>query len=166
MQPPVLIVGAGPTGLTLALSLLTNGVSVRIIRKESTFAVGSRGSGIQPRTQELLKLFNIWSDMERRAFPPSLLKFHSAPEGPQPLQTVEMSVEMDSKPEYYRINTRYLGQGAQEEIYRAHLKDRFNVEVELGTEFRSLEQHPDYIVAHLVKHTPDGGEVPEEARFS
>ncbi|KAG7094588.1 hypothetical protein E1B28_005413 [Marasmius oreades] len=165
-QPPVLIAGAGPTGLSLALTLLTNGVPVRIIRKESTFAVGSRGSGVQPRTQELLKLFNIWDDMENHAIRAYLLEFHSSPQGPQPLRTTELSAEIDPKPEYYRINARGLDQDVQEEIYRAHLKDRFSVEVELGTEFRALEQHSDYVVAHLVKHTSDDREVSEEARFS
>ncbi|KAG7094589.1 hypothetical protein E1B28_005414 [Marasmius oreades] len=166
MQPPVLIVGAGPTGLSLALALLTNGVPVRIIRREVTFAVGTRGAGIQPRTQELLKLFNIWDDMEKGTFPLGPLIFHSSPERPQPLRIEDMSAEMDPKPEYYRINPRLLRQEIQEEIYRAHLKDRFNVEVELGTEFLSLTQHSDHVLARLVKHTADGGEVFEEARFA
>ncbi|KAF9259567.1 hypothetical protein L218DRAFT_657286 [Marasmius fiardii PR-910] len=165
-QPPVLIVGAGPTGLSLALTLLTNGIPVRIIRKENNFAVGSRGAGIQPRTQELLKLFNIWDDMEKCSTPVFSMTFHSSPQGPKPLKTMEMSEKMKDRPEYYRINVCALDQDVQEEIYRAHLKDRFNVEVELGTEFRSLEQHPDHVMAHLVKHTSEGGEIVEEARFA
>ncbi|KAF9259568.1 hypothetical protein L218DRAFT_908049 [Marasmius fiardii PR-910] len=165
-QPAVLIVGAGPTGLSLALTLLTNGIPIRIIRKEKTFAVGSRGAGVQPRTQELLKLFNIWDDMEERSTGLYPITFHSSPQGPEPLKIVEMSEEMEEKPGYYRINVRGLDQDVQEEVYRAHLKERFNVEVELGTELRSLEQHPDHVVARLVKHTPDGGEVIEEAYFA
>lgn len=43
----VLIVGAGPTGLSLALLLTQNGVSVRIIEKSSTIPVGRKGFGIQ-----------------------------------------------------------------------------------------------------------------------
>ncbi len=39
-------VGAGPSGLVLALSLLQNGVSVRIIDKNPDIRAGQRGAGI------------------------------------------------------------------------------------------------------------------------
>ena len=42
-------VGAGPSGLLLALSLLKNGVPVRIIEKEEDNNVGDRGAGIMVR---------------------------------------------------------------------------------------------------------------------
>ena len=40
-------VGSGPSGLAMALALLRNGIPVRIIEKESTYHVGSRGAGTQ-----------------------------------------------------------------------------------------------------------------------
>ncbi|KAF8915485.1 hypothetical protein CPB85DRAFT_1293246 [Mucidula mucida] len=43
---PILIAGAGPTGLVLAISLLKQGVPVRLIDKDSTYRVGYKGSGI------------------------------------------------------------------------------------------------------------------------
>lgn len=39
-------VGAGPVGLVLALTLLKNGVPVRIIEKEQTPRIGQRGAGV------------------------------------------------------------------------------------------------------------------------
>jgi 2-polyprenyl-6-methoxyphenol hydroxylase-like FAD-dependent oxidoreductase len=39
-------VGGGPSGLVLALSLLLNGVNVRIIDKELSHRTGSKGNGI------------------------------------------------------------------------------------------------------------------------
>lgn len=42
-------VGAGPTGLTLALTLLQNGVSVRIIEMSERPHVGQRGAALQVR---------------------------------------------------------------------------------------------------------------------
>jgi 2-polyprenyl-6-methoxyphenol hydroxylase-like FAD-dependent oxidoreductase len=50
---PALIVGAGPTGLTLALDLLRRGVACRIIEAADTPFSGSRGKGLQPRTLEI-----------------------------------------------------------------------------------------------------------------
>ncbi|KAJ3843773.1 hypothetical protein F5878DRAFT_687172 [Lentinula raphanica] len=43
----VLIAGAGPVGLVSALILLRNGLTVRIITKETEFRTGYRGPGIQ-----------------------------------------------------------------------------------------------------------------------
>jgi 2-polyprenyl-6-methoxyphenol hydroxylase-like FAD-dependent oxidoreductase len=50
----VLIVGAGPTGLTLACLLARRGVDLRIIDASPTPPAGSRGKGLQPRSLELL----------------------------------------------------------------------------------------------------------------
>src|SRR6201996_1187651 len=51
--PTVLIAGAGPTGLTLAVQLARNGVSFRLIEAAPGPQPGSRGKGIQPRTLEI-----------------------------------------------------------------------------------------------------------------
>jgi len=53
--PPVLIVGAGPTGLAAAMSLARARVPVRIIDRLATPAPYSRAIGIQARTLELLE---------------------------------------------------------------------------------------------------------------
>lgn len=52
--PTALIVGAGPTGLTLACELARRGVSFRLIEAAPGPQAGSRGKGIQPRTLEVL----------------------------------------------------------------------------------------------------------------
>jgi 2-polyprenyl-6-methoxyphenol hydroxylase-like FAD-dependent oxidoreductase len=49
----VLIVGAGPTGLTLALDLTRRGIPCRLIDAAEIPFPGSRGKGIQPRTLEI-----------------------------------------------------------------------------------------------------------------
>lgn len=55
----VLICGAGVTGLTLAIELARHGVSFRLIEKRATPFIGSRGKGIQPRTQEIFEDLGI-----------------------------------------------------------------------------------------------------------
>ena len=51
----VLVCGAGAAGLTLALELARRGISFRVIDKAVEPFPGSRGKGIQPRTQEVLR---------------------------------------------------------------------------------------------------------------
>lgn len=50
----VLIVGAGPTGLALAVDLARRGVDALVVEKADHLFPGSRGKGLQPRTLEVL----------------------------------------------------------------------------------------------------------------
>src|SRR5689334_12384865 len=55
----VLIVGAGPTGLVLALWLMRLGVSVRIIDKTAEPGTTSRALAVQARTLELYRQIGL-----------------------------------------------------------------------------------------------------------
>lgn len=55
----VLICGAGAAGLTLAIDLARRGIKPRLIDKTQEPFGGSRGKGIQPRTQEVFEDLGI-----------------------------------------------------------------------------------------------------------
>jgi 2-polyprenyl-6-methoxyphenol hydroxylase-like FAD-dependent oxidoreductase len=61
----VVIVGAGPTGLTLAVDLARRGVSHRIVERSAHPFDGSRGKGLQPRTQEVLEDLGVLDRFQR-----------------------------------------------------------------------------------------------------
>jgi 2-polyprenyl-6-methoxyphenol hydroxylase-like FAD-dependent oxidoreductase len=65
MTNPVLIAGAGPTGLTAALELSRMGVAVRLIDKREAPATTSRAVGIQARTLELFEQRGLADEMVR-----------------------------------------------------------------------------------------------------
>src|ERR1700722_15555187 len=62
----ILIVGAGPTGLVLALSLLKQGISpssIRIIDKYAATVSTSRALATHARTLELYRSFNLTDEL-------------------------------------------------------------------------------------------------------
>src|SRR4051794_3675985 len=58
-SPPVLVIGAGPSGLALALWLARRGIRARIIERERTPPATSRAIAVQARTLELYRQLGI-----------------------------------------------------------------------------------------------------------
>lgn len=55
LDTEALVVGGGPVGLFLALSLLAEGISVRVVEREAMPRVGSRSIGVHPPSLELFE---------------------------------------------------------------------------------------------------------------
>ena len=62
---PVLIAGAGPTGLALACDLARRHVPFRIIDKAEKYFIGSKGKGLQPRSLEVMDDLGIVDEILR-----------------------------------------------------------------------------------------------------
>ncbi|KAL0953956.1 hypothetical protein HGRIS_005117 [Hohenbuehelia grisea] len=162
-SPSVLIVGAGPTGLVLGLSLAKNGLSIRIIDKAPEWTPGSRGSALMPRSLEAHHFLGTYEDIARSGLSTgSIVKRmytvgsthenHTAP--------FESADASDATP---IVDGILIGQDTQTKLLRSHLA-KHGVHVEWGTELRSFKQRPDYVDVQLVK-TFNGEERPEETRF-
>jgi hypothetical protein len=63
---PILVVGAGPTGLTMASELARHGVGVRLIDKRPGPTETSNALAIQPRTLEVLETMRLADDFVSR----------------------------------------------------------------------------------------------------
>ncbi|WP_406315184.1 FAD-dependent monooxygenase [Streptosporangium sp. NBC_01639] len=72
----VLIVGAGPTGLTLACDLTRRGISCRIIERSPTPQVGSRGFTLKPRSLEVFDDLGVADRVTAAAQVQSRTRFH------------------------------------------------------------------------------------------
>ncbi|MEV7816802.1 FAD-dependent oxidoreductase [Streptomyces flaveolus] len=83
----VLIVGAGPTGLTLALDLARRGVDALVVERGEALFPGSRGKGIQPRTQEVFADLGVLEAIRAAGgpYPPRLIWRDGQRLGDQPM---------------------------------------------------------------------------------
>jgi 2-polyprenyl-6-methoxyphenol hydroxylase-like FAD-dependent oxidoreductase len=76
-QLDVLVVGAGPTGLTLAAQLQAFGTSVRIVDRQPDRVHESRALGIQPRTLEVLRGLEVTRELLARGNDAVWLQLHA-----------------------------------------------------------------------------------------
>lgn len=65
----VLIIGAGPVGMTLAMELSLHGVNFRIVEKEAARSDKSRSLAAHARTMELLDRYGEVDELLARAAP-------------------------------------------------------------------------------------------------
>ncbi|AGM03605.1 FAD-dependent monooxygenase [Amycolatopsis keratiniphila] len=141
----VLIAGAGPTGLTLAIDLARRGVGVRIVEKAETFFEGSRGDGLQPRTLEVFEDLGVLDAVLAAGQPPVAVKIHLGGEVVGERWMAELA---EPTPDVPYPNGHFLGQSRTEGILRERLAE-FGVQVELGTPLLGFEQDADGVTAEL-----------------
>jgi 2-polyprenyl-6-methoxyphenol hydroxylase-like FAD-dependent oxidoreductase len=77
---PVIVAGAGPTGLMLAYELRRGGVDVLLMDRRADRKVdGSRAAGMQPRTVEILDQRGVAEHFLTEGFPSRLTNFAGIP---------------------------------------------------------------------------------------
>ncbi|GAV99130.1 protein [Lentinula edodes] len=159
VSPSVLVVGAGPVGSVLALTLLKNGIPVRIIDKAGP-QIGQKGAGIQPRSLEMHHFLGTLPDFldVGKVLPPCAV--YKIPGGTEILKTFEMIPYEEPRPDIPYINAVMLGQHRQQSILHRHLK-KYGCEVEFHAELRSFKQYDDHVLATIIKRSFDGTEIPE-----
>ncbi|KDR78989.1 hypothetical protein GALMADRAFT_244705 [Galerina marginata CBS 339.88] len=150
----ILIVGAGPSGLILALSLARHGVPVRVIEKTKTHRIGQRGAGIQPRSLETFEALGIIDEVRKRAINPSTLCMYKMPDGVELLKEIPLIPKLNPDPSTPYMHAVMLGQDSLDKIVRAEL-EKHGVVVELGTELQSLTQFDDYVDVKILRHNLD-----------
>lgn len=68
-EPRVLIVGAGPTGLTMASELVRHGVAVRVVDRNTEASIHSKALVVQPRTLEVFHAMGLVDRVTAEAQP-------------------------------------------------------------------------------------------------
>ncbi|MFE9728440.1 FAD-dependent monooxygenase [Streptomyces sp. NPDC005794] len=130
----VLIVGAGPTGLTLACDLARRGIGVRIVDKSPEFPRSSRSKGPNPRSLEVLEDLGIVEAVLAAGSPP--LPMRKYRDG-VPVTQTDLYADSSPTPDAPYDRGRLIAQWRLEEILRDRLAD-YGVGVETGTEVVGL----------------------------
>ena len=144
-ETTVLIVGAGPTGLTLALDLARRRIPMRIIEASSEPFEGSRGKGLQPRTLEIFEDLGVIQPILAFGAPYPKLRIHW---GRFALRAGSLG---SSKPPTESVpypNLWMLPQARTEEILRERLHS-LGGQVEFGKSLETFTQHEHGVQATL-----------------
>lgn len=144
----VLIVGAGPVGLTAACELTRHGVDFRIVERLAEPTTQSRAAAVQPRTLESLEPLGrgangLVAELVRRGSPQRTFDVYGGREGTRHLARFDMST----------IDSAYgfvldIPQSETEAALRG-CADRLGVTVERGVSVSSLVEGDDRVEAVL-----------------
>ncbi|MFJ3726660.1 FAD-dependent monooxygenase [Streptomyces sp. NPDC090045] len=146
----VLIVGAGPTGLALAIDLARRGVAALVVERSGSLFPGSRGKGLQPRTLEVLDDLGV-RDAIRAAgasYPVGVIWEDGVRTGEHRMFD---AVEPDEGAPY--AEPWMVPQWRTQEILAARLAE-LGGEIAFGRELAGIEQDPEGVTAAFVSGPP------------
>jgi 2-polyprenyl-6-methoxyphenol hydroxylase-like FAD-dependent oxidoreductase len=156
-ETDVLIIGAGPTGLVLALWLTRLGVRVRIVDKTSEPGTTSRATAVQARTLELYRQVGLGDEVAERGLKAAAVNLWVA--GKTVARAVFGDMGAGVSPFPYAL---IFPQDEHERL----LIDRLTaagVEVERQTELLGFKDAAGHVLAHLER--PDGTREDCEAAY-
>jgi 2-polyprenyl-6-methoxyphenol hydroxylase-like FAD-dependent oxidoreductase len=152
----VLIVGAGPTGLALAVELRAYGVPFRLIDRQPDRVHESRALAIQPRTLEVLARHGLAQPLVDLGNPAVRLWLHAGPRV-VPIELFDVGVADSAYPFLL-----FLSQAETERVLCEHLQ-RAGLPVERGVELIGLDLDGDRAGCRL-RHA-DGREETASANY-
>ena len=156
-DPSVLIVGAGPTGLVLALWLTKQGVPVRIIDETAEPGTTSRALAVHARTLELYEQLDLAEPVVARGYTVPGLRLWLG--GREAARVPFEQIASDLTPYGF---LHIFPQDEHERLLIERLQD-LGVQVERRTEFLGYAEEGDHISARLRRQ--DGGESVVTAAF-
>src|SRR5579859_5753909 len=153
----VLIVGAGPVGLTLAIDLARRGVACRILEQSPTYQIGTRGRGISMRTQQVFEDLGVLEALQPydEGMPPT----RNYEQGKLVSETNPASLFPAVPPPYRPF--LMINQEHTEAVLRTR-QASYRKPVELGTQLVSFTQDAERVIAQ-VTHAGKNEEI--QARY-
>jgi 2-polyprenyl-6-methoxyphenol hydroxylase-like FAD-dependent oxidoreductase len=141
----VLIAGAGPTGLTLAVDLARRGISFRIVDGAPGPFMGSRGKGIQPRTLEVFDDLGVADSILAQGGLYPKIRFHL---GPFSLRAGSLGTRRPATEQLPYPNLWLVPQSKTESILRERLH-ALGTKVEFGKALVAFTQNDEEVTVSL-----------------
>ncbi|WP_432824941.1 FAD-dependent monooxygenase [Dactylosporangium sp. CA-092794] len=151
----VLVVGAGPTGLTLGIDLAQRGVPCRIVEATTERPVNPRCNTTSARSMEIFRRLGLADDVRRAGLPndyPTSIQYRATLQGaelfriPFPSSGEVLSgagrAQWPTPEPQHRISQLYL-----EPILERHAHRTPGLTVERGCRLVDLRRHPDHVEA-------------------
>jgi 3-(3-hydroxy-phenyl)propionate hydroxylase/6-hydroxy-3-succinoylpyridine 3-monooxygenase len=152
-QDNVLVVGAGPVGLALALGLARAGIEVTVVERGSTLNASPRAAVYQWCVLDYLAELGVLADAEERGVRGRGLGMRMFGSGPRIRRSA--SILEGHVPYPYTI---HLGQDKLGEIVIAHLQRYPHASVVWNTEVTGVRQDPDGVTV-LTSSSGEPGEL-------
>ncbi|MGY5124831.1 FAD-dependent monooxygenase [Streptomyces nigrescens] len=141
----VLIAGAGPTGLALGIDLARRGVRALLVERQDQLSRGARGTGLQPRTQEVYDDLGVLAAIQAAG---GLFPKTARWENGRIAEISEMIERVDPTPAVPYSNGLMVPQFRNQELLFARLQE-LGGRVLLGTELTTFTQDSDRVTARL-----------------
>ncbi|MUL45188.1 3-(3-hydroxyphenyl)propionate hydroxylase [Mycobacterium sp. CBMA293] len=150
----VVIAGAGPTGLTLAIELARRGVPCRVLDQAATLFPGSRGKGLQPRTLEVFDDLGVIGAVlaAGKSFPPMRLYRGAEVVWTKPIYELLGLPELAVTPAVPYPYTWLLPQWRTDQILAARFAELGGV-IEFNTRVMDFRQDDDGVTVHTDRGT-------------
>lgn len=168
MRIPVLIAGAGPTGLALAIELGGRGIPCLVIERNDRVGYAPRAKTTHTRTRAHLRRWGI-ADKLAQASPfgvdyPSDIHFITRLAG-RPLVKIANAFNCaPGRQDAYSEHAQWVPQYKLEEVLRAHAATLPGVEIRFSCELRTASQDDSGVRSRL-KDVASGEEIVVESDF-
>lgn len=150
LHPDVLIIGAGPVGLALAIELGHRSISCLVVERNERVGYAPRAKTTNARTRELFRRWGIANDL-RRASPlgmdyPSNVIFCTRLSGYELMRFENAFYCAPGRNPLYSEHSQWVPQYTVEEVMRAHAMTLPSVQIIFNTELvESIQDHEQVV---------------------